>query len=93
MNDHASNLERVSARIGRYVEAFFDERLKLGGAFHAKDLVDYVQEKIVGIAPDSPGRIMRQLKREGRIDYEVESRADSRYRALPVRGQIEMRLR
>lgn len=45
------------------------------------------------IAPDSPGRILRQLRQQGVLNYAVVSRRQSLYRVVPVERpaeQIEM---
>jgi hypothetical protein len=38
----------------------------------------------VSIAPDSAGRILRHLKKQGRIGYDLVSRSKSLYRVLAV---------
>jgi hypothetical protein len=48
--------------------------------FHMKDLTDFVLRRTDGkVAPDSPGRILRQMKRNGEIDYVLRSRSASLY--------------
>ena len=73
------NLERVTERISRSVLSFFS--LRAGEEFSADTLYRYVEANCRGyVAPDSPGRIMRKLKGEGRVNYEVVNRAKSLYR-------------
>ena len=51
-----------------------------------EDLRRYVEEGLGGkIAPDSPGRILRQLRQHGHLDYTVIYRAESIYRVEWVR--------
>lgn len=78
----AVHLERVTSRIGAAVLDFFNERL--GRTFFAGDLCNYVWREIGPCAPDSPGRVMRQLRLDGRIDYEVVNRAQALYRVTEV---------
>jgi hypothetical protein len=46
--------------------------------FHMKELTDHVTSQHM-VAPDSPGRILRMLRREGSLDYTVLNRAKSLY--------------
>ena len=85
MTDHKSNLKRVSESIAPLIVSFIDERL--GQEFHGEELLKYVSDR-VPVAPDSPGRILRELRRKNTINYKVESRSQSRYRALPIRGRL-----
>ena len=41
------------------------------------------------VAPDSPGRILRQLRQQRLLNYEVVSRRQSLYRVLPVERPAE----
>lgn len=91
MEDHASNLERVSARIACVVVKFWHARsASAEPEFHAHELVADVLRVAPGTAPDSPSRILRLLKRERRINYELVSRRKSLYRALPLERQLGM---
>lgn len=78
----AQNLQRVSANIAAYVLRFVCER-GVGAEFHMSDLTNYVRN-LTGIAPDSAGRILRDLRQRGAIGYEVVSRKDSRYRITAI---------
>jgi hypothetical protein len=40
---------------------------------------------ILNVAPDSPSRILRELRKQGRVDYIVVNRAASLYRVVAVR--------
>ena len=81
------HITRVSASIAPYVCHFFDERINQ--EFHGIDLHNFVSERTM-IAPGSADRIMRMLKASGKVNYEVVNRAKSKYRALPVRGQLNL---
>lgn len=83
-HEQRANLARVRGRIGAAVLAFVRERLESGSPeFVIAELHRYVQGKVPG-APASPDRILRLLKQEGKLDYEVVSRKGSRYKALSV---------
>ncbi len=87
MSAQADNIERVSAKIGDAIRRFCDDRL--GQTFRMEELVRYVQGETT-IAPDSPSRILRLLRRQGLIGYEVLSRKDSLYRVTePVAPDAE----
>lgn len=90
----AEHLDRVASRIGEVIVAFWRERVKSEEPqFHARELLERVVEEAgISCSPDSPSRILRLLKRAGRVNYELVSRADSLYRAVPVRAQLEMGL-
>lgn len=53
--------------------------LYAGKAFHAEDLRRTVLLYAPEIAPDSPGRILRLLRQEGKLNYVVINRRDSLY--------------
>jgi hypothetical protein len=82
-----ANLRRVSDNIASYVLEFLRFELMFGtGEFYASDLRGFVQRSVGMIAPESPGRILRELRKQGRVDYEVVSRAGSLYRVTGVRA-------
>jgi hypothetical protein len=78
--------ERLTSTLEPHILAFFRER-GVGHEFHAADLCRYVWDRVL-CAPESPGRIMRCLKVEGRLDYEVVSRSGSLYRVLCWDGRL-----
>lgn len=47
--------------------------------FYLNELLTYVRIALPGTAPDSPSRVLRQLRREGRIGYYVVRRDLSLY--------------
>lgn len=76
----AANLQRVTDNIARHVIDFCRCRIVLRQrSFHACDPVAYVTGMVV-TAPDSPSRVLRDLRRQGRVDYIVVSRRASLYR-------------
>lgn len=79
--EQSENLNRVSERIGGLVLAFCAEAVRTSHAvFCMEELREYVYQQQLGhIAPDSPGRILRMLRREKRLDYTVLSRSQSLY--------------
>jgi hypothetical protein len=81
------NLGRVQDRIGLLVVAFWRERLeRLDPAFRGDELLAWVRARCAEIAPDSPGRILRNLRAQQQINYRLISRARSLYWALPHEG-------
>lgn len=74
---------RVSTRIAAAIRSFCRKRLQAGPTtFHADELREWVRLKVGQVAPDSPGRILRQLRQRGEISYELVSRSGSEYRLL-----------
>lgn len=80
MSAQRKHLERVSDRLAATVFTFCKKRMQQRvPSFFASSLLAYVQrEHGTDVAPDSPGRILRMLRRNGEIDYTVD-RARSRY--------------
>ena len=76
MSDSAE-LTRVSNKIKTLIIEFL---LKVGekNRFHMQDLQEYVS-KNTSIAPDSPSRVLRDLKSKKFIKYRLISRANSLY--------------
>jgi hypothetical protein len=50
-----------------------------------EDLRTYLQELECDFSPDSPSRILRELRLRGWIDYVVTNRRQSAYRVTSVR--------
>jgi hypothetical protein len=78
------DLARVSSRIELAIVTFFDRRARLSRTFHMDELRQSVVHSCGTIAPDSPGRVMRDLRRRRVIDYAVENRRRSLYRIMEV---------
>lgn len=76
-------LDRVSNSISYLVERFVTERLLHGPrTFHMRDLHDYIFQA-TQIAPASPDRILRELRRKGKCNYVVLDRRASLYELVP----------
>lgn len=83
-SDQASERRRVAGEVQRAVLEFCALRLRLGAAeWRMSELTEYVRDRVI-CAPDSAGRILRQLDASGQLSYELVSRAESRYRILSV---------
>lgn len=76
-----AHLVRVEGKIGELVAEFVLGVTKVGGVFTMNELTSYVMSR-EPVAPDSPGRILRQLKRKGVLNYRVKSRKNSQYEVL-----------
>jgi hypothetical protein len=85
VSEQQANLDRVSARIRPAVKEFCLSRI--GQQFHVEELTSYVRAKTT-VAPGSPDRILRDLRQQGEIDYEVVSRSKSLYRVLCKEEQM-----
>jgi hypothetical protein len=70
-----AHLERVGDRIAGVVLQFCG----VHDQFHLQQLEDFVAERIDHVTPGSAGRILRDLRRRGDVDYRVVSRRDSLY--------------
>lgn len=83
MDEQQENLDRVSTRIAPAIIAFQGETGST--PFHADEMRLFVQN-IVGefLAPGSADRILRQLRQQGRLNYQVLSRSQSLYQFVPV---------
>ena len=77
--EQRENIARVHAKIAPIIARFFHER-GLGSTFHVDDLRRYVAARYAAIAPDSAGRIMRDMRSRQWVDYEVVNRRASLYR-------------
>jgi hypothetical protein len=52
--------------------------------FHLHELEEFVAAEVPNITPGSPGRILRDLRRNGQVAYRVLSRTDSLYAIEPL---------
>lgn len=85
MSEQDDNLARVSTKIAPVVLRFCRKRWRRGEPeFHMEELVKFVKNR-TQIAPDSPSRILRKLRLDKRIDYNVVSRSESLYELTYVR--------
>lgn len=79
-------IERVSSRIAESILSFARARLQMKRPeFFAEELRTWIRQSVGEVAPDSPGRILRQLRQQKRLAYEVVNRAESKYRLSEVR--------
>jgi len=86
-SEQASERRRVAGEVQRAVLEFCGLRLRLGAPeWRMSELTEYVRSRVM-CAPDSAGRIFRQLDAEGQLSYELVSRSESRYRILSVGKQ------
>lgn len=74
--EQTAQIARVRGRIGQAVIEFARTRV---GEFGIEELQRFVRERCA-VAPSSPDRILRQLRREGVLDYECVSRSAALYR-------------
>jgi hypothetical protein len=71
-------LARVSAAVaGTILE--FRSALHPQRSFHCEDLRRFVTERVPDIAPDSPSRILRDLRKKKLLDYRIIDRSASLY--------------
>lgn len=78
MDDDKAERARVYSKIAPLITAFAHETGEQ--PFHAEELRQYVLARTSGIAPSSPDRILRDMRTNGILDYEVTNRRQSLYR-------------
>ena len=78
-----AELNRVSNNIRGHILAFVKDRMASDRQFRMPELHDYIR-KNARVAPASPDRVLRQLRKQGVIDYRVVSRSASQYEILGV---------
>ena len=81
--EQVAEFERVGRGIGPFIVAFWRDRLASAPSFRMEELRGYVYAKTL-VAPDSAGRILRDLRQKGFLNYAVVNRRASHYRALPI---------
>jgi hypothetical protein len=78
--EQSRQLRRVERGIGAHILDFFAER-GAGREFFMQELTRFVTERVEGyVAPGSPDRVMRELRKQGQLSYELLSRSKSLYR-------------
>ena len=77
-SEQTEELRRVRSKIAPSVLRFYQARLASAPYFHINELHEFVVRD-VQIAPASPDRILRALRQEGRLDYDVINRRASYY--------------
>ena len=81
-DDAPEERARVFSRIAPVVIAFrWHNPIN---TWHVEELLRFVRGYCPEIAPDSPGRILRQLRLMGRLNYVVINRRQSLYQFRPV---------
>lgn len=55
-----------------------------GEVWHDSDLADFIRDSGYIIAPASPSRILRDMRAQGLLNYEVVHRRQSLYRFIPI---------
>jgi hypothetical protein len=76
--EQPAQLARVAGKTAAVIIEFFST-LSVGQDFHADELRQFVAQRLT-VAPGSPDRIMRELRRHGEVSYQVVNRAKSLYR-------------
>ena len=86
MSEQQQELARVSTKLDDIVVRYCRTLLLCEESeFIMKELSQFVAVITKGqAAPDSAGRILRNLRQRGVVSYEVVSRSQSRYRVLGV---------
>lgn len=77
--EQRENISRVHNKIAPIISQFFHDR-GIGHQFHVDELRRYVARHYPVNAPDSAGRIMRDMRERKWIGYEVLNRRASLYR-------------
>jgi len=80
-DEQHENLDRVASKLSTPILAFCRQRQE----FHMEDLRDYLRQQSCNFAPDSPSRVLRQLRLAGCVDYVITNRRQSAYRVMSVR--------
>lgn len=75
-------IERVALNLNQAIVEFWKKNLNQ--RFTANDLRRHVNHYNYGTAPASADRVMRYLKKSGKINYTLVNRAKSLYIALPL---------
>jgi hypothetical protein len=78
MTQQDLNFARVQNRIGPVVRQFVEQHQ----SFTLDALNAYCASRVNGFRPDSPGRILRDLRRKGVVNYECVDRAGGRYEVI-----------
>jgi len=81
MTTQKQNLSRVKSQIATVILDFW-EQTGPKTPFHMTNLLKYVRSRRPNIAPDSPSRVMRDLKQHKVIDYVVLNRSASLYKFI-----------
>lgn len=78
--EQGAQLERVTSELAQRVLAFCEVRRKINEPrFRADELREHINLSGVAVAPGSPDRVLRELRKRGLVDYEVIDRRRSIY--------------
>jgi hypothetical protein len=77
--------DAIAATVLKFVTHRFENEDTSQRGFRAHELSDFVA-RFHTVAPDSAGRIMRDLRTSGDLDYKVISRRKSMYWITMVKG-------
>ena len=81
MKEQEENISRVSQKIAYAILEFW-EYTGPKTPFHMENLLKYVRTRLPKIAPDSPSRVMRDLRQHKVINYVVLNRRKSLYKFI-----------
>ena len=79
----AVELARVKLNIAPLLLKWFEGK-KPGDEFFISEPTQYVWRTAPQVAPDSPRRVLSELKDDGKVNYKLVKRSESRYRVLAV---------
>jgi len=86
--EQVENIARVYSKLAAHIVEFFRINGPLS-EFHVDHLRRWISLRYPGTAPDSAGRIMRDLRQRGLIDYIVVNRRQSLYRITAVQDELK----
>jgi hypothetical protein len=87
--EQGEQLERVRLKIEYAIHSFVDQlRLKGACEFNMSELTSHVMGLVPNTAPDSPSRILRLMRTERKLLYEVVDRSKSRYKLFLETGDL-----
>lgn len=80
-----NNMERVSSRIEKAIKSFCKSRVQTNNLFFMEQLRRYVAVYLdATVAPASPDRVLRNMRKRGIVKYEVVCRPKSLYKVIAV---------
>ena len=86
-SEQDEHIKRVTSKIGRAIIDF----CRPGREFRADELRNYVSAHCK-VAPASADRILRDLRAQKMLNYEILNRRQSLYRVIPVPRDVQMDL-
>jgi hypothetical protein len=78
-NQQRKQLRRCTSALGNAILDF----CRVKKTFHMDELQRWVTSKVHS-APSSTDRVLRELRKQGQLDYEVVSRKDSLYKITAI---------